>query len=82
MAFRVVVHGRGSPTCLQVAGEAGSRTSWRALRSSGPGHWCAVSKDLVQAMDALGERPGRGVLTFPTASTSSASSLRERGPGP
>lgn len=55
-----VVNGRGSDV-LQVAGEAGlGRQLAGALRAAG--HWTAVSQDLVDAMDALAERPGHGVL--------------------
>lgn len=55
-----VIHGRGSDV-LQVAGEAGLGTELAAhLRTAGT--WCAVSQDLVEAMDRLGERPGHGRL--------------------
>ena len=56
----VLISGRGSDV-LQVAqsrelaDELGA-----ALRRAG--HWCAVSKDLVDAMDRLASQPGRGVL--------------------
>lgn len=55
-----VVHGRGSDV-LQVAGEAAlAEELGRGLRAAG--HWCAVSADLVAAMDRLAGRGG-GVLT-------------------
>ena len=55
-----VVNGRGSDV-LQVAGEAGLGPELAAnLRAAG--HWCAVSQDLVDAMDRLAERPGQGLL--------------------
>ncbi|HED65610.1 MAG TPA: glycosyltransferase family 4 protein [Planctomycetes bacterium] len=56
-----VVHGRGSDV-LQVAGEAGLGDELaRCLVAAG--HWCAVSLDLVRAMDGLAGAPGRGRLT-------------------
>jgi glycosyltransferase involved in cell wall biosynthesis len=55
-----VISGRGSDV-LQVSGEAGlGRELARALAAAG--HWCAVSRDLVEAMDRLAGAPGRGVL--------------------
>jgi teichuronic acid biosynthesis glycosyltransferase TuaC len=55
-----VIHGRGSDV-LEVAGEAGlAEPLSAALRRSG--HWCAVSRQLVERMDVLGARPGHGVL--------------------
>jgi len=55
-----VVNGRGSDV-LQVAGEAGLRVPLaRALRAAGT--WCAVSADLVRAMDEIAGRPGVGRL--------------------
>jgi glycosyltransferase involved in cell wall biosynthesis len=55
-----VVNGRGSDV-LEVAGEAGlGEHLARYLKSAG--HWCAVSKDLVDVMDGLAGRPGRGCL--------------------
>jgi len=54
-----VVSGRGSDV-LQVAGEAGLAAELAGyLRAAG--HWCAVSEDLLAAMDRLGG--GRGTLT-------------------
>ena len=54
-----VVSGRGSDV-LEVAGEAGLGAELAAaLRAAGA--WCAVSKDLVLAMDRLAREP-RGVL--------------------
>lgn len=56
----LVVSGRGSDV-LEVAGEAGLREDLaRCVRAAG--HWCAVSADLVRALDELGGRPGHGVL--------------------
>ncbi len=56
----LVVSGRGSDV-LQVAGEAGLAEDLSdCLRRAGS--WCAVSRDLVETMDGLGGRPGRGVL--------------------
>lgn len=55
-----VVSGRGSDV-LEVAGEAGLADELAyALRLAG--HWCAVSRDLLQVMDRLGNHPGHGVL--------------------
>jgi glycosyltransferase involved in cell wall biosynthesis len=54
-----VVNGRGSDV-LQVAGEAELADELaHCLRAAG--HWCAVSRDLVRAMDALAGE-ARGVL--------------------
>lgn len=54
------VCGRGSDV-LEVAGEAGLAVELRRhLRIAG--NWFAVSRDLVEAMDRLTGRPGRGVL--------------------
>ncbi|MCP3920334.1 MAG: glycosyltransferase family 4 protein [bacterium] len=55
-----VVGGRGSDV-LQVAGEAGLAEEL-AHNLVSAGHWCAVSQDLVDAMDRLGGRAGHGVL--------------------
>jgi teichuronic acid biosynthesis glycosyltransferase TuaC len=56
----VVVNGRGSDV-LQVAEvPALARELGRALSRSG--HWCAVSRDLVAAMDRLAGVSGVGVL--------------------
>jgi len=55
-----VVSGRGSDV-LEVAGEAGLAAPLaRNLRAAG--HWCGVSAELVETMDRLAQRPGRGVL--------------------
>ena len=55
-----LVNGRGSDV-LQVASEAGLGPELAAyLRAAG--HWCAVSADLVRAMDELGGAPGNGRL--------------------
>jgi len=55
-----VVSGRGSDV-LEVAGEAGLADELAyALRAAG--HWCAVSRDLLRAMDRLGGKDGHGVL--------------------
>jgi len=55
-----VVSGRGSDV-LEVAGEAGlSDQLAYALRLAG--HWCAVSQDLLRALDRLGNHEGHGVL--------------------
>lgn len=55
-----LVSGRGSDV-LQVAGEAGLGPELAsALRAAG--HWCAVSRDLVEKMDELAGRPGAGRL--------------------
>jgi glycosyltransferase involved in cell wall biosynthesis len=56
-----LIHGRGSDI-LEVAEDpalAALLTGW--LRTAG--HWCAVSTDLVDAMDRLAGSPGRGHLT-------------------
>jgi len=59
-AIPCVISGRGSDV-LQVAGEAGLGAALSGyLRAAG--NWCAVSQDLVDAMDRLGGVPGRGVL--------------------
>lgn len=56
-----VVHGRGSDV-LQVAATPELRGRLAsALELAGT--WCAVSRDLLAAMDELGGRPGHGVLT-------------------
>ena len=56
----VLISGRGSDV-LQVAGvPALAAELSRGLRAAG--HWIGVSCDLVQAMDRLGQAPGRGVL--------------------
>ncbi len=55
-----VVHGRGSDV-LQVAERPElAQLLGQALRCAG--HWCAVSRDLLERMDALGGRAGQGVL--------------------
>ncbi len=55
-----VVNGRGSDV-LEVAGEAGLGDLLGSyLRAAG--HWCAVSQDLVDAMDRVAGLPGNGVL--------------------
>ena len=60
LGIPLVVSGRGSDV-LQVAGEAGLGAELAvALRRAG--HWCAVSRDLVETMDRLAERPGVGAL--------------------
>jgi teichuronic acid biosynthesis glycosyltransferase TuaC len=56
-----VIHGRGSDVLLVREHPALARRLAEALRCSG--HWCAVSRDLVAALDDLAERPGHGVLT-------------------
>ena len=56
----LVVSGRGSDV-LQVAGEAGLEEEL-ARYLSAAGSWCAVSRDLVLAMDRLAGRPGHGHL--------------------
>jgi glycosyltransferase involved in cell wall biosynthesis len=55
-----VVNGRGSDV-LQVAGEAGLGADLAGYLREAAG-WCAVSLDLVRALDELGGRPGAGVL--------------------
>ena len=56
----VLIQGRGSDV-LQIAQTPElAQVLGSALRQAG--HWCAVSMDLVQAMDRLAELPGRGVL--------------------
>lgn len=55
-----LVNGRGSDV-LEVVGEAGLGSELRGYLQAA-GHWCAVSQDLVDAMDRLTERAGRGVL--------------------
>ena len=55
-----VVNGRGSDV-LQVRENASLRAELaRSLERAG--RWCAVSLDLVRAMDELAGQPGRGVL--------------------
>jgi len=55
-----VIHGRGSDV-LEVAAEAGlAEPLADCLRAAG--RWCAVSAELVEVMDRLGQDPGRGVL--------------------
>jgi len=55
-----VVHGRGSDV-LQVGADPSLRPLLaQAVKTAG--QWCAVSRDLVAALDALGEAPGRGAL--------------------
>ncbi|MCZ6599182.1 MAG: glycosyltransferase [Planctomycetota bacterium] len=55
-----VVSGRGSDV-LEVGGEAGLGDELAGyLRAAG--HWCAVSEDLVCAMDELAGQAGRGRL--------------------
>jgi glycosyltransferase involved in cell wall biosynthesis len=55
-----VVSGRGSDV-LAVAEDARLASELaRGLRAAG--HWCAVSRDLVQALDRLAGVEGRGVL--------------------
>jgi glycosyltransferase involved in cell wall biosynthesis len=55
-----VVNGRGSDV-LQVAGEAGLGDALAANLRGADG-WCAVSQDLVDAMDRLADDGRRGVL--------------------
>lgn len=55
-----VINGRGSDV-LQVIGEAGLGAELKQCLESA-GHWCAVSKHLVQTMDELAGRPGHGHL--------------------
>lgn len=56
-----VIHGRGSDV-LQVLEHPRLARELRAGLIAA-GHWCAVSRDLLEAMDRLAGRPGRGVLT-------------------
>jgi len=56
----VLVNGRGSDV-LQVAETSDLADELGAALRRG-GHWCAVSLDLVRAMDRLAGAPGRGVL--------------------
>ena len=55
-----VVNGRGSDV-LQVAGEAGLGRDLGANLAAADG-WCAVSQDLVDALDRVAGGPARGVL--------------------
>ncbi|MFT7679233.1 MAG: teichuronic acid biosynthesis glycosyltransferase TuaC [Planctomycetota bacterium] len=55
-----VVNGRGSDV-LEVCGEAGLGDELRSNLEAA-GHWCAVSQDLVDAMDGLTGHAGHGVL--------------------
>jgi glycosyltransferase involved in cell wall biosynthesis len=55
-----VVHGRGSDV-LQV-GEDPRLRPLLAHAVKTAGQWCAVSRDLVAALDELGGAPGRGAL--------------------
>lgn len=55
-----VVSGRGSDV-LEVAGEAGL-ADLLADCLQVAGYWCAVSCSLVERMNELGAKPGRGVL--------------------
>ena len=70
-----VISGRGSDV-LEVAGEAGLGAELATCLQAA-GHWCAVSQDLVDAMDDLGGAPGRGVLV-PNGVDLSRFSLRDR----
>jgi len=70
-----VVSGRGSDV-LQVAGEAGLGDEL-AGHLRGAGHWCAVSADLVRAMDELAGEP-RGRLV-PNGVDTELFAPRERG---
>jgi glycosyltransferase involved in cell wall biosynthesis len=55
-----VVHGRGSDV-LQVREDPALRPLLEdAVKTAG--QWCAVSRDLVAALDMLGGAPGRGAL--------------------
>lgn len=56
-----VVHGRGSDV-LQVLEHPQLARQLRAGLLAA-GHWCAVSRDLLKALDDLTQRPGHGVLT-------------------
>ena len=56
-----VVHGRGSDVLHVRENPALARELSLSLQSAG--HWCAVSEDLVLALDELGQSPGHGVLT-------------------
>ena len=55
-----MIHGRGSDV-LEVAGEAGLADRL-SLYLRAAGRWCAVSRDLVETLDRLGQDAGRGVL--------------------
>ena len=57
----VVVHGRGSDV-LEVR-EHPQLAAGLALGLRAAGHWCAVSADLVEALDGLAGLRGRGQLT-------------------
>lgn len=57
----VVIHGRGSDVLAVREDPALAALLAQGLRAAG--HWCAVSSDLVTAMDRLAESPGRGRLT-------------------
>jgi glycosyltransferase involved in cell wall biosynthesis len=73
----VLINGRGSDV-LQVAEQpALAAELGAALREAGA--WCAVSQDLVEAMDRLAGRPGQGVLV-PNGVDSSTFRPHERGP--
>lgn len=61
MGIPCVVHGRGSDVLQVRENPALARELRLCLRSVG--HWCAVSEDLVLALDDLAQMPGHGVLT-------------------
>jgi glycosyltransferase involved in cell wall biosynthesis len=72
-----VISGRGSDV-LQVREQPRlAQELAGCLRAAG--HWCAVSADLVRAMDALGGKPGQGVLV-PNGVDCELFQPRERGP--
>ena len=72
-----LVCGRGSDV-LEVAGEAGLAAELGAnLRAAGA--WCAVSTDLVLAMDRVAGEPGEGVLVPNGVDTTALPSRRARG---
>jgi len=56
----VLVNGRGSDVLAVAEQPALAAVLGAALREAGA--WCAVSQDLVEAMDRLAGLPGRGVL--------------------
>ena len=60
-ATPIVIHGRGSDVLLVREDPKLAKLLANSLRAAG--HWCAVSTDLVKAMDSLAECPEHGMLT-------------------
>ena len=60
-ATPIVIHGRGSDILLVREVPRLANALANSLRTAG--HWCAVSTDLVEAMDSLAGCPDHGSLT-------------------